>query len=119
MGQLIADLDSSHFSVRRNAAHQLEELQDLAEAALRKALQGKPSLEVRLRIELLLKKLHGLVPTSARLRELRAVEALERMGTSHARQILTTLATGLSEARLTQEAKASLARLARRPTIKP
>ncbi len=55
------------------------------------------------------------VPTSQRLRALRAIEMLEHIGTQEARQVLERLAKGASEARLTQEAKASLERLALRP----
>jgi hypothetical protein len=42
----------------------------------------------------------------------RAIEALERMASSAAKQLLDSLAQGAPEARLTQEAKASLERLA-------
>jgi WD40 repeat protein len=48
------------------------------------------------------------------LAQRRAVEVLEHVNTAQARQLLTTLATGRPEAPLTQEAKASLERLARR-----
>ena len=47
------------------------------------------------------------------LRALRAVAVLEDVGTPPARKVLETLAKGSVEARLTQEAKAALARLAR------
>jgi hypothetical protein len=39
---------------------------------------------------------------------------LEAIGTPEARKVLQTLAKGAAEARLTREAKAALARLARR-----
>jgi hypothetical protein len=42
------------------------------------------------------------------------VELLESIGTVEARRVLQTLADGIEEAELTQQAKASLARLARR-----
>ncbi len=44
---------------------------------------------------------------------LRTVEVLEIAGTPEARQVLEQLAKGAPEARLTQEAKASLERLAK------
>jgi hypothetical protein len=44
----------------------------------------------------------------------RAIEVLEHIGTPDANELLQTLATGAPEARLTQEAKASLERLAKR-----
>jgi hypothetical protein len=49
------------------------------------------------------------------LRDVRAVEALEHAGMPEARRLLETLARGAAEARLTQEARASLRRLERRP----
>src|SRR5439155_11436961 len=56
---LVADLDSDRFTVREKAARELEELEAAAESALRKALRGQPSVEVRRRIEELLRKLEG------------------------------------------------------------
>jgi hypothetical protein len=53
------------------------------------------------------------------LRELRAVEILERIGTSGARQVLRTLAKGSPAARVTREAKASLDRLAKHSMVDP
>jgi hypothetical protein len=43
----------------------------------------------------------------------RAVEALEHAGTAEAKALLEALAAGMPEARLTQEARATLRRLAR------
>ncbi len=116
IARLVADLDSPQLRVRQKAGDALEKLGEAAEPALRKALAGKPSLEVRRRVERLLKLLEGPVPSGARLRRLRAVEVLERIGTPEAREVLQMLAKGAPEARLTQEAKASLERLAKRGT---
>jgi hypothetical protein len=113
LSRLVADLDSERFAVRRQAQSELEELGELAESALRKALVGDPSLEVRHRVERLLDNLTGQVPPAGRLRELRGVELLELIGSSEARQLLQTLAEGAPEARLTQEARSTLRRLSR------
>jgi hypothetical protein len=78
---------------------------------LRKALQANPSPEQRERIAKLLEDLEKNVPIQALLAPVRAIEVLEHIGTAEARHVLTELAKGLPEARLTQEAKASLERL--------
>lgn len=112
LARLLADLDSDRFEVRDKATRQIESIGELAEPALRKALAGKPSLELRRRVEQLL---DDVQPSHSReqMRALRAVEVLEYIGTPEARRLLDTLADGAPEARLTREAKASLARLAR------
>ena len=48
------------------------------------------------------------------LRELRAIEALEYIGTAEARAVLHRLAQGAPTARFTQEGRAALERLATR-----
>jgi RNA polymerase sigma factor (sigma-70 family) len=113
LARLLADLDSDRYEVRRDAQSELEGLGELAEAALRKALAGDPSLEVRQRVERLLDRLTGQVPQAGRLRELRAVELLELVGSSEARQLLQALAEGAPEARLTREARSAARRLTR------
>ncbi len=50
---------------------------------------------------------------------LRALEALEQCGTPEAREWLRALADGAPQSRLTQEAKACLKRLERRPGPSP
>jgi hypothetical protein len=110
---LLADLDSDRFDARRKATEALEKLADLAEPALRHVLAGKPSLEVRQRVELILKKSDGKLPNY--WRALRALEALEQIGTPEAREVFEALADGTSGNWLNQEARAVLQRLAKRP----
>ena len=110
--KLIAELDSNRFAVRDRAARDLEKLGEAAVPALREAVAGNPSVEMRQRIEALARRADSL--SADRLRSLRSVEALEYSGTSDARAILEKLAGGLAEARLTREAKASVERLRRR-----
>ncbi len=116
---LLADLESDTFAVREKAQTALEKLGDLAEPALRQALAGKPTLEVRRRVQALLERLHGPVTRPEMLRSLRAVAVLEDIATPPARRLLEELAKGASEARLTREAKASLRRLDCRPSSHP
>ncbi len=106
--RVVADLDSDEFRVRESAARELERLGPQAEIALRAALDGNPSAELRRRVEGLLAKLDGPVTDPETLRPLRAVAALERI---EAADVLRELASGAPDARLTREAKSSLARL--------
>ncbi|HTU92920.1 MAG TPA: sigma-70 family RNA polymerase sigma factor [Gemmataceae bacterium] len=109
---LIRDLDSEDFETRIKAMEELEKIVDGAEAALRKKLTEKPSLEMRQRIKQVLSKLEPAA-SAERLRALRAIQVLEYVGTAETREHLRTLAKGVPNARLTQEAKAALKRLAK------
>ncbi len=109
IARLIADLDQDDFAARESATKQLSELGDLAEPALRAALNDKPSADKRRRLDELLKRLD---PSNSPelLRGVRAVEVLESLGTSEAWQVLQALAEGAAGARLTREANAALKR---------
>jgi WD40 repeat protein len=111
--RLIADLNSERFGARNKAGEALEKLGDVAEPALRQALAGRPSLEVRRRIEHLLERIDGPIREPEQLRHLRAIEILEQIGTPPARQVLEKLAHGAPGARRTREAQAALDRLAK------
>jgi RNA polymerase sigma factor (sigma-70 family) len=108
--QHLSALDSNDFAARRRAAAALAQDADRAEPQLRQALHNPPSAEAKRQIEALLQGLTTLSPE--RLREVRAVEALERVGTPEARKALEMLAGGAAGARLTREAKEALRRLA-------
>ena len=95
------------------AARRLRELGERAAGALREALKSNPSLEKQRRVEGLLKTLE-VPPSGELLRQLRAVAAVERMGTHDAEAFLRELAGGDPTARLTLEARAARERLARR-----
>lgn len=111
IARLVADLESDRFDVRKLATQSLERLGELSETALRKRLADNPPLEVRQRVDQLLEKLAGPVTDPERLRQLRAIEVLEHIGTPEARAVLETIAKGAPEARLTQEARDALERL--------
>jgi Tol biopolymer transport system component len=117
--RLVADLDSERLAVRQQATDELVKLGDLAESALLEALQSRPSLEHRQRIEGLLAKLYELMPPPDQRQALRALEALEHLGTGEARQLVETLAQGAPAARLTREAKAVRERLRPRLQARP
>jgi WD40 repeat protein len=115
IARLLADLDDDHFATREKATRELARLGRRAGPALRQVWDNPPSLEARLRAERLLAKLGPQIPAPQELRLVRAVAALEQMGSPAAAKMLQTLAKGHAEARLTQEAKAALRRLTRPP----
>ncbi len=114
LARLVADLDGERFQDREAATKELERLDAVAEPALRQGLMGQPSAEARLRIERLLGRLVEPLTHPDALRAVRAVEVLERAGSPEARRLLRSLAEGAPGARLTEDAKASLDRLAQR-----
>jgi hypothetical protein len=109
----ITDLDSNQFAARQKAAQALEQLADPAEPALRKALTGRPTLEARRRLEQLLDK-HEQRTRLETLRRLRAIAVLETIATAEAKRLLERLTEGNWTARVRDDAKASLERLAKR-----
>jgi WD40 repeat protein len=111
--QLLEDLNSQKYSVREKANVELEKLGELALKALRERLAAKPSLEMRQRIDKLLAKLNGPVESPEMLQGLRAVETLERIGSSEAAEVLATMAKGAAGHRVTEDARAAWQRLER------
>ena len=114
LSRLIAELGSDQFAVRQKAQKALDDMGELAKGAYERTLAEKPSLEVRQRIEGLLKKLRGPITRREKLQALQAVAVLEDIATPEARQFLETLAGGAPGARETEEAGASLRRLTAR-----
>ncbi len=109
----IAELGSDEFATREKAFEQLAKLGPSAEPALRHALEQKPTLEARRRMQHLLEKIDQQPPVGETLRLMRTLQVLENVGTE-GRQLLRELAGGAAEAWLTREAKAALSRLNRR-----
>jgi len=107
--QRISDLDAADFAVREKANAELAKVVDQAEPLLRKALKTAPSAEAKRQIEGLLDGIETL--SAERLRELRALEVLERLDTAEARKLLGEIAGGAKNARLTNDAKAAIGRM--------
>jgi Tol biopolymer transport system component len=105
--QWLTDLDSDEAAVRERASTELEKRCQAVEPMLRKALEGRPSLEKRKRIERLLE--HG---EREQVTLGRALEVLEYAAAPASRQLLEALADGEEGAWLTREAKVSLVRMA-------
>jgi WD40 repeat protein len=117
--RLVADLGAAGLVRREAALAELECLGDVARPALRRCLTARPSLEQRLRVEMLLEKSPRTVVTAGGRQAVRAIEVLEQTATPEARRVLRGLADGSPQARLTQEAEAALRRLARRQVRAP
>jgi WD40 repeat protein len=108
--KLARDLDDDDFATRQGATEELERVGDPAAAALKKVYEDG-SAEASSRARRLLDLLEARAGSERRLRELRGVEVLERLGGREARAILEALAKGADEAALTRDARAALARL--------
>jgi hypothetical protein len=112
LARLIADLDSNEFAARQQANIELAKMGDLAAVALQKALDERPNLEMRRRIEQLLEKLVSTEELPANLlRALRALEVLEQLNTPDARQAVEGIARGAAGATLTRKAQETLNRM--------
>jgi WD40 repeat protein len=109
----IAELDNDSFKVRERAASGLAEAGADVVAELREALANNPTVEAKKRLEDLVNRLsNGGSPE--RLRSLRAIEVLERIGTAQAKELLRELSRKSLPADLDDEIQASLRRLGER-----
>jgi WD40 repeat protein len=116
VARLIGDLDNEDFAVRDKASAELARLGFAAGPALRKALEGKPSAEARRHLKELTDRLEERASGPEKIRMIRVVETLERIGTPDARKLLQDLQAGGAWS-AADEAKLSLERLARRAAL--
>jgi hypothetical protein len=108
----IVALDARSFKERQRAATELAALQEMALPAVAQALARENlSLEQARRLQALVPLLHDPAAVPRCLRELRALEVLERIGTAEARKVVQAVAAGAPEARLTRAANDCLRRL--------
>jgi hypothetical protein len=110
----VQDLNCNQFAAREKATEELESLGELAKEALQNALENRPAPEMERRLERLLERIRGPFPPVEQMRSIRSVEVLERVGSEEAQTVLKSLTRGDPKARITQEAKTSLQRLATR-----
>jgi hypothetical protein len=108
LGELVANLDSDEFTRREKASQELAEAGLFAEDLLRRALEKKASPEILNRVRELLKRI-----ALGRLRGVRAVEVLERIGTPAAKELLAVMGKRVNDPLLEQEIAESLDRLGR------
>jgi WD40 repeat protein len=113
LARLIDRLNSDQFAAREAATRTLADLGPLAVPALKAAQRGKLSAEATERVAKLLdRKDDELTPTG--LRAVRAVQALERIGTPEAKALLEEWAGGAAGAPLTDAARGAVRRLKER-----
>ncbi|HVE41624.1 MAG TPA: hypothetical protein VNM14_17160 [Planctomycetota bacterium] len=111
----IASLDHDDYEVRKKASEALESYGPWAEDAFKRRLAGDPSAEMRGRVQGLLAQLkEGASPSREQLRRVRAIQALELIGTTAARDVLESLAKDSPFPRIREEARAALQRSAGR-----
>src|SRR5262249_44386546 len=78
--RLLADLAGRRFGVGQAVSRELMQLGARADPPLRAALEGKPSLDLRRRIEEILER-QQVPPAPETIRRLRALQVLEQVGT--------------------------------------
>jgi hypothetical protein len=108
--RLLVDLDSDSFTTREKASQELDKLGTTTEHLIRAGLEKDLSAEVKRNLKVRLEK-NQSEDKDSWVRTMRILEVVERAGTPEACRFLKHLGEGLSEARLTREAKGTLERL--------
>ncbi len=111
LDRIFTDLGSDEPATRERATKELAEYGESAVPGVQARLEGKPTAESRARALAFLKSFEKGTLSAVRLRQLRAVELLEGLGTPAARKFLAELAAGASGVPLTIDAAAALKRL--------
>jgi WD40 repeat protein len=111
LAQLVDDLGSEDFTTRESAMKELDRVGGEAVPLLKTAVAKSSSPEVRKLAAELLGRLDAPAVRPDDLKVLRAVEALEHIGTPAARALLEKWAAGPSGHRLTTESVAAVGRL--------
>lgn len=111
MDRLFEKLDSDDFATREKASRELAAFGEAAVPSVRKRLVKGVSLELRLRARAFLDEFDAKEQSPQRLRQIRAIELLEGIGTRAASELLSELAKGAAGVPLTLEAAAALTRL--------
>jgi WD40 repeat protein len=109
--QAIVNLGGDDFAAREQAARDLEQAGAAVEPLLAGALRGDLAPGTRHQLEALVDNLHSPARVRDHLRELRALEVLEKSASAEALRAVKILAQGAPEAALTRDARASWQRL--------
>jgi hypothetical protein len=113
LAKLLNDLDDDTFAEREKAMLEILKIGDTAESTLQKFLPAAKSLETQRRVERVLRQWADRA-APARMQGLRALEALEHIGTAEARELLDAMSRGAPESRFSRDASSSLERLKKR-----
>src|SRR6185295_2895865 len=84
---LLKDLDDPKFAERQRAADALKQEKDAAIPALERFLAGEPSVEARKQADQILAALREPNGNPERLRQIRLLEVLERIGGEEVRKL--------------------------------
>jgi WD40 repeat protein len=114
LARLFVDLAAEDFATREKAVAELSRVALTVAADLRRTAEQADSLDLRRRAGEIVKGLGPPVTLGPALRGIRAVEALEHIGTAEARTVLEAVAKGAPAGLETAEARLALDRLARR-----
>src|SRR5262249_5179417 len=95
IARLLSALDADDFQTREEPTWRLERMGEATAPDLRQALAARPSLEVRRRLERLLRYIDRQAPGPDDLRAARAVGLLEHGGTEEGLRHLQVLARGV------------------------
>ncbi len=107
----IAELDDADFHKRETASRELAKHLPTAEPLLKECLTNKPSLEMRRRIENLMCLMESQSLSAETIRDLRALEVLERFGLAAIEDIARELAEGNYDPHIVVAAKEARQRL--------
>jgi WD40 repeat protein len=113
--RLVVDLDHDDIDVRDKASRALETTGYDSEPALQKAVDASTSPEFKAKAGQILERLHAPypIPPGEPLRRWRAMQVLEQIGSTPAREVLAMLEKESPSLRERREAKAALERLSR------
>jgi WD40 repeat protein len=114
LDRVLKNLGSEEFATREKASKELTGFGESAVPGVRKRVAATESPEVRQRAAAFLARFDPAIPSPSRVREVRAVELLEGIGTPGAKKLLEELAAGAPSASLTLDAAAALRRLGNR-----
>jgi hypothetical protein len=113
LAPIFKDLDAKAFAAREAATAALDKYGETALDLVRTRLETETSAEVRERLIKFLERHTKPASDPERLRQSRAVELLEHLGTAEAKQLLAKLSAG-GPSRLTADAAGAVRRMASR-----